>query len=641
MGRKFRSRDERHDLKATLARRMGRVFTPPPANPLTVASVEVLDGASPVTTLSLTAPSAPLVVNSIELLDGASPVTVLSLTAPSAPGGSDDTELPIVVTRLASGSGSTLVTAGIPLPEIGAGMTLTPADVANLGVFNEAGVEVARYATDHIAARPDGTLPVVLVQFNAGTMASGATKTYTLRKAGRTLAPVASYTNFDPYTATPAGYWGDRGYPAGFAYPSVEVMRKARAVSGFILPTKAQVTAAGYGAIDTALEDGSDAWWDHTINFPDGLSGAEYSVSRWHMGDATWIAAGEGNFLTSIYTQMGYYAGAANQLYHFVRTGDVKWLKRGCAYGWMQIGSKVKAIDDNGIGPSGWAEPFMGWESAYTYYVLTGHPSAHKFLRYARDQLFVNGTSARYNNANYANDVGLNVHRGVTSMRENTRTYQAMLFAFKAKAPSVFYADTYDMLATCQIHRERCRVPGNTSADQKHLMNTANGYIPFDILCNDTVPGNLHDDGGLVNSFQQGIYTQALLETMRWVSLDSAETAEIRTYIDQSYGHLLANRFINWPDRVGFSNGYGLTCSESNDQSTDIPVLNFMHIAAMKDMANRGNTSAASAISAILTFMSASGGSYTRSRLRGNAHKEYNELFTYWPIAAAMTLGEA
>lgn len=642
------------DYVAKLTRRRPRP-SPVPGNPNSPAFIELFNGGDVPTAIdaSVLDTTTP---NAIELMDAASPVTTIDLTVaggPEEPPPPSGDYVAFTLHRLRAGTGATHHAGALPLPRTGEGMTLSDADVAGNAMKlvevmpNGTLVEVARTAAALRRARLDGTLTSVFLRFDAGTLSEGATKSYRLYKVGRTLAdPV--FGALPSYTRT-AAVWDV--YPDTVAVPSVDILRKSGVVGPFVFPSVAQAATASadFGALDTAWEADAEVWQDHTKVFPggDGAGAEESALDVLLPTDPFWVGQGEGAWQAHIYLTIGFYDTPLHYFHRYVRTGDVKWFKLACAQEWVLLeeGYKTRA-------PAwGAGEPYMSYSGAGVHYEFTGLSSGLTFIENAANTHYSGGSSSqRFANMNvWKSSPGTTFGEfSATSLRECARVLLAFRLAHLYKVSTAGTGAYGSWLALWQAGFARMLETGSDRCWKLTLSGSGGIYRDKDCPS----PNTAQPDQMFVNSFMHGIYGWELIEARRTLALTAGEGTSLNQVIDRITTHLMTYRyFFGTSQYVGFANGWNYDCF-SYDVSSDIINLNHFYVGLIMDAATRGtpNTSGVSAtLSAALSINNAQkyrqyavgniqpgpGDSVVRSR------KQWNEMSTYMAPYFAMALGDS
>jgi hypothetical protein len=213
--------------------------------------------------------------------------SVVTLTAPPPPG----TAIVLTAHRLASGSGTTLISAGVPLQP----GQLQPGNVSGAGLWRN-GSEVAASITALEGRYADGSVISLLVQYDAGTMTKGtAVPGYELRFTGSSVARTGQ--NAAAIKDVPDGVW---------ALPPAHFKAAVAPVYGPLLPLSE--TTGTWAAVDADWAHAADTRWE---SCGEQVTGTEANLSP------------NVEYTSSKYDQ------PKNRIIYWARGGDIKNLERG------------------------------------------------------------------------------------------------------------------------------------------------------------------------------------------------------------------------------------------------------------------------------------------------------------------------
>jgi hypothetical protein len=221
-----------------------------------------------------------------------SSITITAPTTPTnpvpPPSGSG---LALTAHRLASGSGSTLISAGVPLQP----GQLQPGNVSGAGLWRN-GSEVAASITALEGRYADGSVISLLVQYDAGTMTKGtAVPGYELRFTGSSVARAGQ--NAAAIKDVPDGVW---------ALPPAHFKAAVAPVYGPLLPLSE--TTGTWAAVDADWAHAADTRWE---SCGEQVTGTEANLSP------------NVEYTSSKYDQ------PKNRIIYWARGGDIKNLERG------------------------------------------------------------------------------------------------------------------------------------------------------------------------------------------------------------------------------------------------------------------------------------------------------------------------
>jgi hypothetical protein len=258
---------------------------------------------------------------------------------PPAPGTSS-TALPLTAyrdPRVSSGTASDRAKNGVPLPR--SGFTVTASELASLLVEVD-GVEVSCFVAQRGAARPDGTLPLIWLEFAPGALAAGATKTGIVLRKGTPTRPRLTKQGNTFATDYTQGVYAHGVMPC-YAFPSqADVIDSQVIDDGVRIPTAAELaplTTTRHDQLVARFEANVAPFWSATATFPGsgGLGvGSNQSFDR--LTSAYWPDATDTyrTLREKVLDPAGYYDMSRALRHHWLSTWDWTSFRRMCSLAW-------------------------------------------------------------------------------------------------------------------------------------------------------------------------------------------------------------------------------------------------------------------------------------------------------------------
>jgi hypothetical protein len=507
--------------------------------------------------------------------------------------------IPVNLVRLASGSGSTFFSFGIPLQE-GA---VTTATVANAKLTDANGSEIQCYM-EGLGRAPDGSCVTLLTQFtrtaNSASPEAGFLRLNSNPALPRLTKTAVSFTknSLAPTTA---------GFPAGVVVPtSVDYLVSCRLLGGYT-KKQADMMALG-GKFDTYEKRLVDFWeWQYSKvtggvygTAPGFVPGNAYIDCRtdntnWNgvnlvppvedpTNDGAWRnAIGAGN--------LNYYERLKTGVMQWRRTGDVKYLRGGLSIGWHNLSQYFDYNKVDGLG--GNVEPYLFQpESCALHYLLTGDELGVQCLE---------GFSRRMEITNRLTNTGKN---GFGDGRTVARLGMAYLMAHLTNK-----ADNYDYAANLTTWTDKM-VTGDA-------WDTDGLYKPE--ACVDT-------SGRYNNLFMNTLIMETFARVYDSFSADSRIMPKVQGILDGAYPAHWA--ILGAATVPSFKNWFNWQCLESNaGPSVD---LTNMYTPFWAWYASRAGAPSYKTIADDVLFFNGVGVGVTGQNgpwLQG--HKQFNEQFVH------------